>query len=155
MYEKCASFNDYIRELGIERIEGVLMRYLSQVWKTLEQTVPLSARTEELLDVLAYLGTMLRDVDTSLLEEWEALADPSITAIRLTGRGPSFCSGGDLDEFGTTPDVAAAHLIRLDRQARARPAVLLAALQVVGQPAVGIRQHLGTRHRVAERRQYA
>jgi len=49
-----------------------------------------------------------------------ALADPSITAIRLTGRGPSFCSGGDLDEFGTTPDVAAAHLIRLDRSVAAR-----------------------------------
>jgi superfamily II RNA helicase len=82
MYEKCASFNDYIRELGIERIEGVLLRYLSQVWKTLEQTVPLSARTEELLDVLAYLGTMLRDADTSLLEEWEALADPSKRRLR-------------------------------------------------------------------------
>jgi hypothetical protein len=49
-----------------------------------------------------------------------ALADPSITTIWLTGRGPSFCSGGDLDEFGTTPDVAAAHLIRLDRSAAAR-----------------------------------
>jgi len=49
-----------------------------------------------------------------------ALADPSITAIRLTGRGRSFCSGGDLDEFGTTPDVAAAHLIRLDRSVAAR-----------------------------------
>ncbi len=82
MYEKCASFNDYVRELGIERIEGVLLRYLSQVWKTLEQTVPLSARTEELLDVLAYLGTMLRDADTSLLEEWEALGDPSKRPLR-------------------------------------------------------------------------
>jgi len=49
-----------------------------------------------------------------------ALADSSITAIRLTGRGPSFCSGGDLGEFGTTPDVAAAHLIRLDRSVAAR-----------------------------------
>jgi len=49
-----------------------------------------------------------------------ALADPSITTIRLAGRGPSFCSGGDLDEFGTTPDVAAAHLIRLDRSVAAR-----------------------------------
>jgi superfamily II RNA helicase len=82
MYEKCATFNDYIRELGIERSEGVLLRYLSQVWKTLEQTVPLSARNEALLDVLAYLGTMLRDVDTSLLDEWEALADPSRRAAR-------------------------------------------------------------------------
>jgi hypothetical protein len=49
-----------------------------------------------------------------------ALADPSITTIRLDGRGPSFCSGGDLGEFGTTPDVAAAHLIRLERSVAAR-----------------------------------
>ena len=49
-----------------------------------------------------------------------ALADPSITAVRLAGRGPSFCSGGDLDEFGTAPDVAAAHLIRLERSVAAR-----------------------------------
>lgn len=49
-----------------------------------------------------------------------ALADPSIATIRLDGRGPSFCSGGDLDEFGTTPDVVAAHLIRLDRSVAAR-----------------------------------
>jgi superfamily II RNA helicase len=77
MYERCAAFNDYVRELGIERSEGVLLRYLSQVWKTLEQTVPLAARTEEVLDVLAYLGTLLRDVDSSLLDEWAALADPT------------------------------------------------------------------------------
>ena len=48
------------------------------------------------------------------------LADPSIATVRLDGRGPSFCSGGDLDEFGTTADVAAAHLIRLDRSVAAR-----------------------------------
>ena len=77
MYEKCAAFNEYVRDLGIERSEGVLLRYLSQVWKTLEQTVPLAARTEEMLDVLAYLGTLLRDVDSSLLDEWESLADPT------------------------------------------------------------------------------
>ncbi|HVT10087.1 MAG TPA: DUF3516 domain-containing protein [Polyangia bacterium] len=77
MYEACAAFNQYVRDLGIDRSEGVLLRYLSQVWKTLEQTVPLAARTEELLDVLAYLGTLLRDVDSSLLDEWESLADPT------------------------------------------------------------------------------
>jgi len=77
MYEKCAAFNEYVRELGIERSEGVLLRYLSQVWKTLEQTVPLVARTEELLDVLAYLATLLREVDSSLLDEWSALSDPT------------------------------------------------------------------------------
>ena len=73
MYEGFTAFNDYVRELGLERSEGVLLRYLSQVFKTLEQTVPAAARTDEVLDVLAHLRSLLRDVDSSLLEEWEAL----------------------------------------------------------------------------------
>jgi hypothetical protein len=44
-----------------------------------------------------------------------ALADPRIVTVRLVGAGPSFCSGGDLDEFGSQPDVALAHAIRIDR----------------------------------------
>ena len=46
-----------------------------------------------------------------------AQADPAIEKIVLAGEGPSFCSGGDLDEFGTRPDPASAHLIRLTRNA--------------------------------------
>jgi len=62
-----------------------------------------------------------RHIRDGLIEALDlALADPSITTIRLDGNGPSFCSGGDLDEFGTTPDVAAAHLIRLARSVAAR-----------------------------------
>jgi enoyl-CoA hydratase/carnithine racemase len=49
-----------------------------------------------------------------------ALADPSIVEIHLSGNGPSFCSGGDLDEFGTSADVTTAHLVRLDRSVAAR-----------------------------------
>ena len=44
-----------------------------------------------------------------------ALSDPSIERVVLRGAGPSFCSGGDLDEFGTLPDPATAHLTRLAR----------------------------------------
>ena len=46
-----------------------------------------------------------------------AEADSAIKKIVLNGEGPSFCSGGDLDEFGTRPDPASAHLIRLTRSA--------------------------------------
>jgi superfamily II RNA helicase len=77
MYEGFTAFNDYVRALGLERSEGVLLRYLSQVFKTLEQTVPAAARTDEVLDVLAHLRSLLRDVDSSLIEEWEALSDPT------------------------------------------------------------------------------
>ena len=44
-----------------------------------------------------------------------ALLDPSVTAVHLDGAGPSFCSGGDLDEFGSRPDPVTAHLVRLTR----------------------------------------
>jgi hypothetical protein len=42
-----------------------------------------------------------------------AAADPSISEVVLRGEGPSFCSGGDLDEFGTFTDPASAHLVRV------------------------------------------
>ena len=59
-------------------------------------------------------GHVMRD---GLVEGLElALADPSLR-VELAGNGPSFCSGGDLDEFGTTPDVATAHVIRVERSA--------------------------------------
>ena len=51
------------------------------------------------------------------------LGDPSIRRVVITGAGPSFCSGGDLDEFGTLPDPATAHAIRSTRN----PARLVAA----------------------------
>src|SRR5690606_32581802 len=51
----------------------------------------------------------------------EALAiaelDASVTEVRLSGAGPSYCSGGDLDEFGTAPGIVEAHRIRLERSA--------------------------------------
>jgi len=59
-----------------------------------------------------------RAVRDGLLEALSvADLDPTIRSVMLTGNGPSFCSGGDLDEFGTTPDVVTAHVLRLDRSA--------------------------------------
>jgi enoyl-CoA hydratase/carnithine racemase len=46
-----------------------------------------------------------------------AESDPTITSITLTGAGPSFCSGGDLSEFGSVPDTVSAHVIRTTRSA--------------------------------------
>ena len=60
---------------------------------------------------------LMRD---ALVEGLElALADPSLRRVELRGAGPSFCSGGELDEFGTTPDVSSAHLVRVERSAAA------------------------------------
>ena len=76
MYEQGLSFNGYVREYGLERAEGVLLRYLSETYRALVRTVPDQAKTEEVLDLIAWLGAELEQADASLLEEWRRLADP-------------------------------------------------------------------------------
>jgi hypothetical protein len=73
MVERYATFNDYVRELGIQRAEGVLLRYLDQAYKTLVQTVPEAYKDDAVVDVIAYLRAMLARVDDSLIREWERM----------------------------------------------------------------------------------
>jgi superfamily II RNA helicase len=89
MYEGFARFEDYVRAYGLERSEGVLLRYLSQVFRTIEQTVPLAARTDGVLDILVHFRALLRDVDSSLLDEWQSLRDPSFAAARRASAAQS------------------------------------------------------------------
>lgn len=77
MYERYMSFSDYVREYGLERSEGLLLRHLSQVWKVLSQTVPETAKTESVVEMEDYFRELIRGVDSSLLEEWERLRDPN------------------------------------------------------------------------------
>lgn len=76
MLERFCSFGDYVREYELQRSEGVLLRYLTDAYKTLVQTVPESYRSEELEELIAALRQALRDVDSSLLDEWERLQLP-------------------------------------------------------------------------------
>ena len=85
MFERYASFHDYINEYSLQRSEGVLLRYLSQVYKALSQSVPESYRTEEIDDILELLRTMLRQVDSSLLDEWQNLQHPLEPKSLATG----------------------------------------------------------------------
>lgn len=82
MYETYQSFAEYIREYELQRAEGVLLRYLSDVYKTLVQTVPEEARNEELESIIDYFGAIVRSVDASLVEEWERLKNPD-AALKL------------------------------------------------------------------------
>jgi superfamily II RNA helicase len=77
MIERYLAFDDYVREYGLERSEGVLLRYLSDAYKTLAQTVPESYREERVEDVLAFLRATVRGADASLLDEWERMKDPA------------------------------------------------------------------------------
>jgi hypothetical protein len=76
MFEHFRSFADYIRDYELHRIEGLLLRHLNSVYKVLDQTVPDSAKTEPVREMELYLRTMIRDVDSSLLDEWEKLREP-------------------------------------------------------------------------------
>jgi superfamily II RNA helicase len=76
MFERGDSFNDYVREYGLERSEGVLLRYLMDAYKTLAQSVPEQYRTDEVLELIAYLRLTLATVDNSLIEEWEEMRHP-------------------------------------------------------------------------------
>ena len=76
MWEAFLSFEDFVKRYGIARMEGVLLRYVSQVHSTLSRNLPESARNDEVEEVIAYLRAMLARIDSSLVEEWESLVHP-------------------------------------------------------------------------------
>ncbi len=88
MIERFASFNEYVKLYGLGRSEGVLLRYLSQAYKVLVQTVPETYRDERIEDIIAYLRATLARADSSLVREWEAMAS----------------GDGDLPEAGALPE---------------------------------------------------
>ena len=73
MFERFMDFNEYVREYELARAEGTLLRYLSEVYRALAQTVPAPAKTPETDDIETFLRAMIRAVDSSLLDEWEGL----------------------------------------------------------------------------------
>ncbi|HXT13812.1 MAG TPA: DUF3516 domain-containing protein [Candidatus Angelobacter sp.] len=80
MFEEFRSFSDYIKLHELQRAEGVLLRHLNSVFKVLAQTVPDSAKNDQVREMEVYLGSMIRQVDSSLLEEWEKMRDPNYQA---------------------------------------------------------------------------
>jgi superfamily II RNA helicase len=76
MFERAMTFHDYVAYYGIARSEGLLLRYLSDAYKGLIQNVPEDAKTDEVYDLIEWLGETVRQVDSSLLEEWEQLQHP-------------------------------------------------------------------------------
>jgi superfamily II RNA helicase len=75
MYERALTFTEYIGFYGLARAEGLVLRYLADAYKALRQTVPEDARTEELGDLIEWLGELVRQVDSSLIDEWERLRE--------------------------------------------------------------------------------
>jgi len=77
MYEQGMTFTDFVARYQLARSEGLVLRYLTDAYRTLRQTVPDQHRTPELEDLSEWLGETIRQTDSSLLDEWEALADPT------------------------------------------------------------------------------
>lgn len=82
MFERAMGFGDYVRFYGIARSEGVLLRYLTDAVKALRHTVPQESRTDELQVLLDWLDEMVKQTDSSLLEEWEDLVAGDIEELR-------------------------------------------------------------------------
>ena len=81
MFERYLSFSDYVHIYELQRAEGLLLRHISAVYKVLKKTVPESARTEPVREMELYLRTVIRQIDSSLLEEWEKMRNPSYVAV--------------------------------------------------------------------------
>jgi hypothetical protein len=81
MWEQAMSFTDLVSRYGLSRSEGVVLRYLSDAYRTLRQTVPEAHHSTELDDLIEWLGETIRQTDSSLLDEWEALTHPGDTLV--------------------------------------------------------------------------
>ncbi|MDY0907961.1 DEAD/DEAH box helicase [Microbacterium sp. CFBP9034] len=85
MFERALSFAELINHYQLARSEGLVLRYLSDAYRAIRQTVPSEAQTSDLLDLIAWLGELVRQVDSSLVDEWEALINP----VDALGQGPA------------------------------------------------------------------
>ncbi|MDP1847122.1 MAG: DUF3516 domain-containing protein [Solirubrobacteraceae bacterium] len=80
MYECGRTFTEFVAFYGLARSEGLVLRYLSSAYRALRQTVPNDVKTDELDEIIEWLGETVRQTDSSLLDEWEALTDPESVA---------------------------------------------------------------------------
>ncbi|MCQ9164710.1 RNA helicase [Arthrobacter sp. STN4] len=73
LYERAMNFGEYVQYYSLARSEGIVLRYLTDAYKALRQTVPQDALREDLEDIISWLGELVRQVDSSLLDEWEKM----------------------------------------------------------------------------------
>jgi len=85
MYEAGRTFTEFVAYYGLARSEGLVLRYLSSAYRALRQTVPDEVKTDELDEIINWLGETVRQTDSSLLDEWEALTDPESVARAAAG----------------------------------------------------------------------
>ena len=112
MFEMSDTFNQYVSRYGLKRSEGLLLRYLSECYKTLSRTVIADAINERLRDVIEWLSVIVRQVDSSLINEWERLsldlASAGSTVDLTAGAAADSISGsvvGSTVDSNKAPDI--------------------------------------------------
>ena len=81
LYERAMTFNDFIGYYKLNRSEGLVLRYFSDAYRAARQTIPDEPKTDELRDIIEWLGELVRQVDSSLLDEWEQLVNPATVLV--------------------------------------------------------------------------
>ena len=94
LFERAMTFGEYVDFYGLKQSEGAILRYLSDVYKGLLQNVPMDAGSDELDEIVHWLGALVRSVDSSLLDEWERLRNPDPDTVPIVVR-----SGIDPDDI--------------------------------------------------------
>jgi hypothetical protein len=97
----------------LQRAEGVLLRHLNNVFKTLTQTVPDAAKNEQVQEMELYLGTMIRQVDSSLLDEWEKMRNPNYERAETKEVRPPGAEAAEQDITRDTKAFTAAIRVRI------------------------------------------
>ena len=92
MFERAMTFPEYVQFYSLSRSEGVVLRYLADAYKALRQTVPDEAKSEELIDLIEWLGELIRQVDSSLVDEWEKLTNPDPESLELKAQPKTLTS---------------------------------------------------------------
>jgi superfamily II RNA helicase len=92
MFERAMTFGEYVQFYSLSRSEGIVLRYLADAYKALRQTVPDEAKTEELTDLIEWLGELIRQVDSSLVDEWEKLTNPDQEIAELRAQPKTLTS---------------------------------------------------------------
>ena len=88
MWEQAMGFTDFVRRYQLARSEGLVLRYLSDAYRTLRQTVPDAHRSPELESIVEWLGETIRQTDSSLIDEWEALSHPDLICSAIAANRP-------------------------------------------------------------------
>lgn len=103
MIEDGMTFTELISRYDLARSEGVVLRYLTDTYRALRQSVPHEYRNDEVEEIIGWLGRLVRSIDSSLLDEWEAIADGRLTLDEITGLAGDGTTGEEA-AFGADTD---------------------------------------------------